>query len=396
MELKNVYIGSWFPKMSLHLEEFRNFLLNGSVIELLEKKTALELFKKLNPKAVELGEREGIKFVQARSGEVVFRYFEDGLLVVEKQATDLKKDFDKIVKFYKNDLSPVLAYIFSKGAKGLELIRAPGSKKPHFVSSLGASKDEIDSFFSAQNKTVDTVSSYKELSVNYGDELVLININKIGERSEEDAKSLVENIILFNETGRHLHKLLQIHRDIWSKAEVIISKSSTEIKDLPKDSEALTNFADTVVNIKARIAQMKLNLIFRESTFGNKGGERLLLKFKTRNQDLDYLLSLFEMTSTHLNNNIAQLSSIYQEQQQKSLNRLQMLFLAGVVTGFLALGSFGDMDLVFYGPDKNLLAQGGYTVFDTVTLVKYGGIAVLATLLIYYFWNIFAFKKIKR
>lgn len=358
------------------MEEFRNFLLNGAVIDLLEKKTALELFKKLKPQAVEWGERDSIRFVQAKSGELTIRYFEDGLLVVEKKVSDLKKDFDKLIKFYKNDLSPAMAYLFSKGAKGLELIRVPGTKKPFFISSLGASKDEIASFFSSQNKKVDSLSSYKELSVNYADELVLININKTSENSEEEAESLIENVVLFNETGRHLHKLLQIHREIWSKAEVIISKSSTKIKDLPKDSEVLTDFVDTVVNIKARVAQMKLNLSYRESTFGNKGGERLLLKFKNRNQDLDYLLSLFEMSNTHLNNNISQLSSIYQEQQQKSLNRLQMLFLTSVVSGFLSLGFF-DRFYIFI-------------------LLKFGGIVVLVTLLVYFFWDALAFKKVKR
>jgi len=397
MEIKKIYIGSWFPKMSLHLDEFRNFLLNGSVIDLLEKKTALELFKKLNPKAVESGERDGIKFAQAGCGELTIRYFEDGLLVVEKSASDsLKKDFDKIMKFYSDNLSPALSYLFSKGAKGLEIIRAPGSKKPFFVSSLGANKDEVASFFSAQNKKVDTVSSYKELSVNYAEELVLININKDSEHSEEEAQSLIENIILFNETGRHLQKLLQTHRAIWDKADAILSNDSTKIKDLPRDSEALTQFSNMVVNIKARIGQMKLNLIYRESTFSSQGGERLLLKFKNRNQDLDYLLSLFEMTDTHLNNNIARLSSIYQEHQQESLNRLQMLFLISVVTSFLALGTYGNIDMAFYGQDKSLLAQGGYAIFDIFDLVKFGGITILATLVIYYFWNDFTFKKVKR
>lgn len=376
MELKKVYIGSWFPKMSLHLEEFRNFLLNGDVIDLLDKKKAVELFKKLNPRSVEFGERAGIKFAQANSGESVFRYFEDGLLVVEKQAVNLKKDLDQIIKFYKNDLSPVLSYLFSKGAKGLEIIRAPGARKPIFVSSLGAGKDDIDLFFSAQNKKVETVSGYKELSVNYAEELVLININKDSEQSEEDVQSLIENIILFNESGRHLRKLLQIHRMVWDKADAIISKSSTKIKDLPKDNEVLTNFSNTVVNILARIEQMKLNLSYRESTFGREGLERLRLKFKNRTQDLNYLSSLFEMTGTHLNNNISQLSSIYQEQQQKSLDRLQVLFLTSVVSGFLSLGFFDS--------------------FYISILLKFGGITILATLIVYYFWHSFTFKKARR
>ena len=258
----------------------------------------------------------------------------------------------------------------------MEIIRAPGSKKPFFVSSLGASNEEVAEFFITQNKKVVAVSSYKELSVNYADELVLININKDSEHSEEEAQSLIENIILFNESGRHLHKLLQIHRVIWDKADVIISKSNTKIKDLPKDNEILTDFSNTVVNIKARIEQMKLNLSYRESTFSNKGAERLMLKFKNRNQDLDYLSSLFEMTSTHLNNNISQLSSIYQEHQQESLNRLQMLFLASVVSGFLSLGFFDS--------------------FYISVLLKFGGITILITLLIYYFWHSLTFKKIKR
>jgi len=358
------------------LSEFRDFLLNGQVIDLLEKRTALELFHKLNPQAVESGERNGIKFVQARSEEMVLRYFEDGLLVIEKQVSDLKKDFAKIIKFYKEDLSPALAYLFSKGAKGLEIIRAPGSKKLFFVSSLGATGEEVSSFFSDRNKKVDIVSGYKELTINYADDLVLLNINKNIEDSAEDVKSLIENIVLFNETGRHLHKLLQTHRIIWDKADAIISKSNTQLKDLPKDSETLTDFSSMVVNIKARIEQMKLNLSFRESTFDNKNVGRLLLKFKNRNQDLDYLLSLFEMTSVHLNNNIYRLSTIYQEQQQRSLNRLQMLFLTSVVSGFLSLGFFDS--------------------FYIFVLLKFGGITILITLFIYYFWNSFIFKKVKR
>ena len=327
MQLKKVYLGSWFPKTSLHLDELANFLVDGSVTELLDKELGIKIFKKLNPQNIALKEKNGIKYLSATAGKFDFAYFEDGLLMTSVNAgKNLKNSCKDLAVFYNNTLSSAFAFIYSRGAKGLEIIRQPGLSKSFFVTAVNANKKEIGKFFQSVNKKIKEVHTHHDISVAYADELVLVSQNHSSGRGNPE--HLLDYIIFFDEVQRHLNKLLYMHRHIWDEADLIISKSSVNLKELPEDNAQLTEYSNTVANIKARIKQMKLNLNYRQK----KMSKDTFFSQKVNNisQNLDYLDNLFEMTSTHLLNNVTELSSIYQNTQQTALNRLQMLF-SGIV-----------------------------------------------------------------
>jgi len=208
----------------------------------------------------------------------------------------------------------------------LEIIRQPGLSKSYFVTATNVNKHDNDKFFKSLNKKIIETHTYYTIDVTYADELVLISQDKSAKNTNPE--QLLDYIVFFDEVQRHLNKLLYMHRHIWDEADLIISKNTTNLKELPEDNARLTEYSNTVANIKARIKQMKLNLNYREQ----KMPKNALFSQKVNNisQNLDYLDNLFEMTSTHLLNNVTELSSIYQNTQQTALNRLQMLF-SGIV-----------------------------------------------------------------
>jgi hypothetical protein len=394
MNLKNIYIGSWFPKTVLHLEELFNFLDKEIIADGLSKNTANKLYKKLNLSDIKLQmNNTDFQYLKAQSGSFEFSYFEDGLLIIKKEIINLKDDISKILNFYHNELSPCLAFLYSRGAKGLEIIRSPGSEKMLFITSEETNNKEINIFFNSLNKKINSVNNYKEFSIYYTNNIILLNFNKSSQINNYE--HFVEYLILNNEIKQHLNKLLQIHRYIWDKADEILAESEVKIKKLPHNNEMLNNFANIVANIKSRINQIKLNFDYREIKLQkNIIPPKLLLEFKNLDQVIDYLKNLFEMTHQHLQNNISRLSTLYQENQQNALNKLQLLFLISVVTGFLTLGAFPGAKLFFYDVNNNLISEGEITSFDIPTLLQFGAITLLTTFIIYYLWN-FIFKNIK-
>lgn len=390
MNIKSVYIGSWFPKTNIHLKELELFLKNNVVAEGLDLIEGKKLHRKLSAHhTVTHTNKDGLKHLHAECGSYGFTYYGDGLLVVKKPAVDVEKDMKEIVTFYREKLSPTLAYLYSRGAKGLEIIRQPGSKKTIFLNSEGNTNTEIRHFFRSLGEEVHAVHNYKESSAFYTDNFILLNCSK--KNSHKLCDHIISHLILFNEVKKHSNRLLEMHRYVWDEADRIISESKVRVKDLPKYNEILTDFSNMIDNISSRIDQMKLNFEYRESKAQENEHiyEKLWPNFENLQQNLDYIKNLFTMTHQHLQNNINHISSIYQENQENALNKLQLLFLLSVTTGFASLGGYIMQDPTIPNEITN-----NFIGFHFPTLLRFGGIAFLGTIVIYYLWN-YTFKNVK-
>ncbi len=383
MRLISMSLGSWFPKTIIHLKEFENFLRGKQLDKHLDIATATKLYLGLDPSFVTSHtNEEGIKYVRGMSEHFDFTYFGDGLLVVRKQVTDFDTDRESMLWFYRKCLTPIFSFLYSRGAKGLEIIRRPGLHKPLFVHIQATEDREVRDFFINAGEEIHSMYEYKECNIYYADNLIAI-VTPL-EKPALDLDRLIEYLILFNEVKRHSGGLLETHRYIWDEAEKIISDSRIIIKDLPRYNETLTDFSNTVDNITARIDQMRLNFTYRVQKIQKSHSlfPKLAPIFENLEQNLDYIKNLFLMTDQHLSNNIEHISAIYQENQDNALNKLQFLFLLSVVASFVSLGSY----MVYQrgNPDAD---YASFLNFDIVNMMKFGGAAFVITYLIYYIWN---------
>lgn len=394
MKIKKIYIGSWFPKTGLHLNEFIDFLRWQKVIDLLEEKQAKKLHAKLKPYGVIEKESEDMRYVQTQSGKFLFKYFSDGLLIVESEKFNSFKDFEKLLNFYQQKLSPCLSFLFSVGAKGLELIREPGLRKIYYLACEKATRNDIDKLFKKNNYVLESIVDYREFSVYRAEGLTLIGFYE--EINDKQLNILMEYLIMLDEVKRHLVKLLHMHRRIWEASEKIYRANRVRVKELPDNAAKLTEYLTEIANIQVRLQQMQINLDYREVKAREFEGlyENLRVEFINVKQNLDYIKNIFAMSEMQLKNTSKHLSSIYQENQQNSLFRLQMLFLVSMISSLLMLGSFTGASLYFYDRDKNAIAFGKMISFDPMVLLKWGTLTIGVSFIIFVLWN-YIFGNIK-
>ena len=116
MQIQKLYIGGWFQRTTLHLTEIWDFLKYGrSNLDFPQEK----LNESRDILSVEEVSRESgpLEYILARTNlKISYRIYEDGLIILEKEAESLKNDFEVIKDYYDNKLSKSLSLIFSKGA----------------------------------------------------------------------------------------------------------------------------------------------------------------------------------------------------------------------------------------------------------------------------------------
>src|SRR3989344_7915238 len=111
MQIQKLYIGGWFQRTTLHLTEIWDFLKYGrSNLDFPQEK----LNESRDILSVEEVSRESgpLEYILARTNlKISYRIYEDGLIILEKEAESLKNDFEVIKDYYDNKLSKSLSLI---------------------------------------------------------------------------------------------------------------------------------------------------------------------------------------------------------------------------------------------------------------------------------------------
>lgn len=390
MDVKSISLGSWFPKTSLHFQEFFNFLKDQTVIAGLDKQKAKKLHQDLAPENLEILTIHKLRYIKGTSGPYEFNYFEDGLLIISGPANNLKEDREKIEEFYHKIFTPALGYLFSLGAKGLEIIRTPGSEKKVYLCVDGATEEDLRKLF-GQNKYNEI--EIEKLRVYAGESLMVIEEDK--NTKDSALKKVITYAIFFNEAKKHAGALLQTHRLIWDDAEKLLNDSNTKPSLLFAVSQKLAVHANNVDNIQSRIEQMELNINFRKHFWQQYEQPESLGNLGELDYLFQYLENIFIMTKDFLQTNVNHLTSQYNELHQKLLTRLQFLFLAGVVVSFISLGTFGVWEFDFFNTAGEKIAIGTMPMFDFGDLMIYGSVTIFLTLSITAVWMLLFKRKIK-
>lgn len=398
MKIKNIYIGSWFPKTKLHLDEFHGFLQDCKVNPELDQQRATALHRKLKPENISssITAKDLAEVSASNTKGYQYSYYEDGLLLLKSRVKNFRKSRGDLVDFYQNILTPCLAFVFSRGAKGLEIIRLPKLPKKIFTVTQNASSKSIEKFLNQENEKIQNHYKFKLFEVFFSENLVIINLKKTF--SQKSIDGIIQELIFLTEINRHFYWLLQTHRYIWDEAEKILESKGIKAQNIPTYIENLTRYYRNTTNVNSRIDQMSVVLNTREKKLQDitdKKWQRYFEnKFRKTKLEAQYIKKLFLMTSNFLKNNINYLSSIYQQLSAESNRKLQFLFLANVVSAFLTLGTIFGANIYLFNKNE-LVLEGSIDSFNFSVMLSFVFVSLLITSIIYFFWNRI-FRNIRR
>ncbi len=338
---RKLYLGIWFQRTSLHLKEFYDFLNNKEVISSLELAKVHELHSKLNFEGVGYGRQKGFDFVHAKKGELNFSMTEDGIILIDKDFADAKKDAEILSKFYSNELEPAISYLYSRGAalpKDLALLK---ETYPLYLVGHNFSESEIKNNFEAMDDPWPSTFKNKAIEILSGKNLVIVNIQSHITNAEVD-EEIVRNIVLFREFERQLSRYLNLHRTLWDQITLIRESKGLTLERFPKIRSQLLDYMKTLSFGKARLAQMEDILMAREQILGESTKKvlselDLMSRFAMFKADQEYLAHLWEMTIEYAEGTLTLFDSILNENTQREINVLQIITFITVLTSFFGM-----------------------------------------------------------
>lgn len=396
MKLKYVYTVSWFPRTKLHLREIYNVLKYRATEIGLDSMKLAEVIEGMKISSVEY---QGGFFdkVVAQAEGVQIEYEEDGLLLVKSAAKDWPADSVKLEKFYQDGLTPFLNLLFSRGAPSLEIIRAGVRVRPIVVVATQMAEDEIEPFFKVASDKVHSQVIRKGLSVYFGDKVILIIAAK---PDSEVVEYLVRLYSFFREYEAYLYRFMLVDRKIWDRINGIRGNRSLKGQDLPELRDQLILFKRDVNVIKLRLNQMDNYFDERRRDIETRKLRPILETYKAFRFDKmasiqEYMVELMQTTEKYVDDAINLLQLLYQENQQREISTLQVIFLMGTVANFVVLGTLSFSQLQFFDVKNNPIGSGTLSaVFDVHGLLIFGSAAIIVSLVFFLAWH-YVFKRIR-
>ena len=355
MVIQKIYIGGWFQRTTLHLTEVWDFIkYKKSRLDFTES----DLDKFYDLLGVSAASREGgpLEYVEVKTfAGISYRVYEDGLIILEKDFSDLKNDFEAIKEYYDTRLSPAISFIFSKGAPVPKELANIKNVLPYIVTVSGAEDGEIKKVFNDFSEEIYSVVSTEGIGAYRSAGIIFIN-NLL---DAELARIIIESEIFFREFKSQLHRYLMIHRIIWEKIAQIKERGDIKGTEVDNLRNELSDYQKTINLIGSRIDQMSPYVRTRQKiTEREKIDENLKslfqFKFETLLDTHEYIKHLWGMTKNYLASAIEIFSELQQKSTKNTISSLQLITTIGVVAGIFgylgkeALPSFTAIGLVYF------------------------------------------------
>ena len=374
-----VFYGGWYQRTTLHLTEVYDLLSCAKSNLPLDSEKLV--FYKNSLGFVEVSRKNGyLEYIEAKTAEnIIFKYFEDGLYVLELDGQDIRKQAGALKEFYELKLSPAISYIFSLGAPTPKVLANIKTVHPIViaVTSVKPNVYKIDS--EVFGNVYSTIES-NGLVVNKTPEYIVI-VSKKGE--EVDVSNLVEMQIFFREFKDQLERYLNIHRKVWEEITLIKDKGEISGKDISKNKNKLDSYDRSINLISNRINQMSAYVKTRQSISKEFGVEEHLMKvfdykFETLTNTLTYIKEIWAMTKDYVKNVNSVLTDLENQSLNNSVKSLQLVTSIGVVSGIIGYLSKTEIPTV--------TKEGGIYIFLLV------GITLTFNLLILYYYKNIKYK----
>lgn len=365
-----LYLGVWFQRTSLHLKEFKDFLSGKDNGNNLDTQKLSELRKSLNLKNISFIHKNDVNLLRAENDGIDISVSEDGVILIHSNLKNsLEKEAKKLESFYSKKLSPALSYLYSRGAPLPKDLSAIKEVYPLYLMGSGLEQKEIKDIFNFINDEAFLIEEKDGIKIYTGNEIMVVDIDEDHPTMEnEDAQSLIRNIVLFREFEKQLSQYLNLHRDIWEGISKIRESESLTLENFPKIRSEILGYLKTLSFVRARLCQMKDILDSREKTLSDKDIKvlddlDLENRFKILSSEQAYILNLWDMTTDYAKGTLDLLDSLLTENTQKEIGLLQVITFIGVATGF-----FG-MNIAFpWNPEWSVLFRTSYIVLGIILL----------------------------
>lgn len=355
MTIQKIYIGGWFQRTTLHLTEIWDFLkyeksnLNFSKEKINKARESLSLY--------EVSRESGpLEYVFVKTDKQInYRIYEDGLIILEKDFTSLKYDFEAIKDYYDNKLSKALSLIFSKGAPVPKELANIKTILPYIITVADATKGEAEKIFKDFFENIYSMLATKNIEVYRSSGIILINNLK----EENLIREIIESQIFFREFKSQLHRYLAIHRILWEKIKIIKERGKIRGTDIDSLRNELSVYQKTINLIGARIDQMPAYVRTRQKITDVEKIDNYLqplfqFKFETLLDTHEYIKHLWEMTENYLASAIEIFSELQAKSTKNTISSLQLITTIGVVAGILGylskdtLPKFTSIGLIYF------------------------------------------------
>lgn len=341
MRIKQIYLGIWFQRTSLHLKELYTFLKLKKFSSELDQERMEHLWESLHIKSVEFFGNSEFDEIVAECRNVTFTLSEDGIILLTTEEKDIKKARKILESFYSEYLAPALTFLFSRGAPLPQVLDQAKATYPLLCVAQGAKEREILNLFESNQDTIFSRLQGNHLQVFRGDIISLFQLEKPRKFSEDHTRELLHYVVFFREFEKQLEGYLQLHRTMWEEVTTIREAEKMLYKDFPQIREKILQSLKTLSFVKARLAQMKDIIDERENTIDDLIKSELkslgLLKFDHLVANQKYVTHLWQMTTEYVKSSLSLLESLYQENTQKELNAIKFITFGALITGFFGM-----------------------------------------------------------
>lgn len=354
MEIKSVHIGLWFQRTTLHLTEIW--------LALHEKRSEIDLDQEKLRGLVESLQREQssreagyLEYILVKTPVLTYRIYEDGLMVIEKRASNIQEDLKILKSYYDERLSPFISYLFSKGAPIPKELANIKTILPYIIVTKGT-EQEVKTMLKELKEDAYGELEHETIGVYRSPNIIVIN-------NIEDVnftQAIIESQIFFREFKTQLQRYLSIHRIVWEKIAAIKEQATIGAAKIAELRNQLTDYQKTITLIGTRIKQMDTYLETRSKMAKTLQLDEYLnvlfeYKYETLANTHTYIQHLWNMTEDYLNSAIQVFVELSEKTNKDAFNALRLVTSIGAIAGifgYLAreeLPKFTSQGLIYFG-----------------------------------------------
>ncbi|MFC1640672.1 hypothetical protein ACFL2D_01335 [Patescibacteria group bacterium] len=384
------------PRTSLHLRELYSFLSGAEDKSFgygLSKKKLTQLRKELNPSKVHLN-TELLDYVSADLDGREFNMLEDGILLLSAKGKHIIKAREDLNNFFLKKFQVAFSYIYSRGAPIPKTFSSISSVPPTVVVTSKAGKREINALFKKLGDQVQQEYPGRNTNAYFGKNLIVLAGDV-----EEDLE-LVRYLIFMFDYHVQQRRMLKVHRTVWDEAARIREKQKVNYSDLPIARDLLLDLKKDISYFEARLEQMTEYINVRSENIETLLAEgqlrtRISEELKSYKATQTYLGSLMKMTEDFVDQTLSLVELLYQENEQKEINTLQVIFIVGVITSLIALGAMPGAFISVMNQAGDILYTAELESFSFMDLAKWGPVALVLGAIVYYLLHI-GFTRLKK
>lgn len=387
MEIKKIFIGSWYSRTQLHLGELHLFLTEGRSHLSLNKEKLLKFRKRLDPSAVSIIKKNGREILVAKLGKYDLEYHENGLVLIsiDPVSEKINQQMKSLADFTLHKIFDAFGFLYSQGAPIPKIFIALKSVLPYVVLTEGATEKEVEGFFAEQEEEIIQEIKNNESVIYCGKGLIVIN------GKTDDNIELVRIFYLLNDAKSQFQKVLDLHRFIWEEVDKVKSKGKIRYRDLSLNRDTLMEINNEIIFFKSRLEQIE-DVLLNESAEcvkmnklkpDDKIAIHFMESFESLKRTSSYIKNLWSMTENYVSNTFNLINLLYQEGTQKQLNILQFIFVISAIASIIAMGSVYGFEINLFDKSGLPVLHGESISFAFFDLLRFGGTAILAGSVLY-------------